>query len=299
MIRRYASPVESRVDASEEIGVDPRPEPRPQSAETHAPFYTRYGLTRTGDREAPLVIAPYPEIRRHGQLRAAVVAAAVDIVGSLFTREAAGTDILYTTDLSIRMPRPGPPAELRTRGRLLRRGRTGVTTGVELLCIDESGDDIGDEVWAYGETTFVRQPRAADARVTPADLALPDTFARHPLTCPLEDEVGVEVVDAARGEVELVLRPQVLNREATLQGALVALLVERAAEAIGESRLGQPQRVTELDLRYLSTAKRGPVRSRAAFIGEPVDGMLRVELRDTGREDRLTATALLRVATAR
>ncbi len=283
--------------------MDPRPEPRPQSAQTHAPFYTRYGLTRTGDRDAPLVIAPYPEIRRHGQLRAAVVAAAVDLVGSFFTREAAGTDILYTTDLSIRMPRPGPPAELRTRGRLLRRGRTGVTTGVELLCCDErgdqSGDETGDEVWAYGETTFARQPRVADARVTPADLALPDTFAHHPLTRPLEDEVGVEVVDAARGEVELVLRPQVLNREATLQGALVALLVERAAEVIGESRLGQPQRVTELDLRYLSTAKRGPVRSRAAFIGAPEDGMLRVELRDTGREDRLTATALLRVATAR
>lgn len=284
-----------------------RPEPRPQSAETHAPFYTRYGLTRTGDRDAPLVIAPYPEIRRHGQLRAAVVAAAVDIVGSFFTREVAGTDILYTTDLSIRMPRSGPPAELRTRGRLLRRGRTGVTTGVELLSCDEGCDEACDEsrdetgagVWAYGETTFARQPRAADARVTPADFALPDTFARHPLTRPLEDEVGVEVVDAARGEVELVLRPQVLNREATLQGALVALLVERAAETIAESRLGQPQRVTELDLRYLSTAKRGPVRSRAAFIGAPVDGMLRVELRDTGREDRLTATALLRVATAR
>ena len=295
MIRRRASPVESRVAVSEEIDLDPRPEPRPQSAESHAPFYTRYGLTRTGDRDAPLVIAPYPEIRRHGQLRAAVVAAVVDIVGSFFTREAAGIDIVSTTDLSIRMPRSGPPGELRTRGRLLRRGRSGVTTAVELL----TGDGAGEEVWAYGETTFARQPRAADVRITPAELALPDTFARHPLTRPLEDEVGVVVVDAARGEVELVLRPQVLNREATLQGALVALLVERAAEAIAESRLGGPQRVTELDLRYLSTARRGPVRSRADFIGAPEAGMLRVELRDAGREDRLTATALLRVATAR
>lgn len=271
--------------------MDPRPEPRSQPAEAHAPFYTRYGLTRTGDRDEPLVIAPYPEICRHGQLRAAVVAAAVDLVGSFFTREATGIDVISTTDLSIRMPRPGPPAALRTRGRLLRRGRTGVTTGVELVC--------GDGVWAYGETTFARQPRAPEVRITPADLALPETFAHHPLTRPLEDEVGVEVVDAERGEVELVLRPQVLNREATLQGALVALLVERAAESIGESRLGGDWRVTELDLRYLSTAKRGPVRSRAEFIGEPGDGMLRVELRDTGREDRLTATALLRIAPAR
>lgn len=266
-------------------------EPLPQSAETHAPFYTRYGLMRTGDREAPLVVTPYPEICRHGQLRATVVAAVVDIVGSLFTREAAGTDIVSTTDLSIRMPRRGPPADLLTHGRVLRQGRTGVTTAVELFA--------GEQLWAYGETTFVRQPRAADSGISPADLALPLRFARHPLSRPLEDEVGVEIVDAARGEVELVLRPPVLNREATLQGALVALLVERAAEAIAESRLGQPQRVTELDLRYLSTAKVGPVRSRAAFIGEAEDGMLRVELRDTGHEDRLTATALLRVAAAR
>ncbi len=271
--------------------MDPRPEPRAHSVETHAPFYTRYGLTRTGDRDAPLVIAPYPEVCRHGSLRAAVVAAAVDIVGSLFTRELAGTDILSTTDLSIRIPQPGSPAALVTRGRVLRQGRTGVTSGVELFA--------GSQLWAYGETSFARKPRAADAGVKIEDLALPRSFARNPLTRPLEDEVGVVVVDAGHGEVELVLRPQVLNAEATLQGALVALLVERAAEALGEHRLGSPQRVTELDLRYLSTAKLGPVRSRAAFIGGPDDGMLRVELRDIGRGDRLTATALLRIAAAR
>lgn len=257
----------------------------------HAPFYTRYGLARTGDRDAPLTVEPYPPICRHGTLRATIVAAAVDLVGSLFTRETAGTDILFTTDLSVRMPRSGTPTALRAHGRVLRHGRTGVTTAVELLA--------GDTLWAYGETTFARQPRAAAANVTQAELALPRTFASHPLDRPLEEEVGIAVLAAERGEVELVLRPPVLNKEGTLQGALVALLVERAAECLAESRLGAPQRVTEIDLRYLSTAKAGPVRSRASFLGEPETGMLRVELRDAGRADRLTATALLRVAPAR
>jgi len=263
----------------------------------HAPFYTRYGLARTGERDTPLTLVPYPPICRHGVLRAAIVAAAIDLVGSFFTREVAGTGIISTTDLSLRMPRSDTPALLRTRGRVLRRGRTGVTTGVELLAGGE-GDDAC-ELWAYGETTFVRQSRAADTNVSPADLALPRVFESHPLARPLEDEVGVMVLAADLGEVELVLRPQVLNLVGTLQGALVALLVERAGECLAESRLGTPQRIAELDLRYLATAKVGPVRSRAAFIGDPGVGMLRVELRDTGREDRLTATALLRVAPAR
>lgn len=265
-----------------------RLEPEPA---LHAPFYTRYGLVRTGERETPLTLAPYPEICRHGGLRAAIVAAAIDLVGSFFTREVAGTDIIHTTDLSLRMPRSDTPPLLRTRGRVLRRGRSGVTTGVELLA--------GDALWAYGETTFAREAREADSTVKEADLALPRVFESHPLARPLEEEVGVRVVAADRGEVELVLRPQVLNTVGTLQGALVALLVERAGECLAESRLGAPQRIAELDLRYLTAAKVGPLRSRAAFIGDPESGMLRVELRDTGREDRLTATALLRVAPAR
>lgn len=281
--------------------METKPDPGAREAEPAVPFYTRYGIARTGDREAPLAITPYPEVCRAGRLRMTVLAAAVDIVGSLFTRERAGNDILFTTDLSVRMPRTPPPPGLVARGRVLRSGRTGVTTAVALQAHDETRDAASGEgaIWAYGETSFARVARAEGAIVTAADLALPSVFASNPLARPLEDEVGVTVVDAARGEVELVLRRAVLNREATLQGALVALLVERAGEVLGESRLRAPQSVVELDLRYLTTAKAGPVRSRAFFLGDPADGMLRVELRDCGREDRVTATAFLRIAPAR
>lgn len=257
------------------------------------PFFTRYGLARTGERDAPLVVTPYAPVLRHGSLRAAVVGAAIDFVGSFFTREIAGADILSTTDLSLRAPYAGAPRDLLVRGRALRAGRTGATTGVELW------DREANRLWAYGETTFARIAQPPGSTVTAADLALPAIFEFHPLTRPLEDEVGVTVLDAGRGEVELALRRAVLNSQATLQGALVALLVERAGEVLAEATLGQPQRVCELDLRYLATARQGPIRSRAAFVGEPAQGMLRVELFDAGRDDRITATALLRVAPAR
>ena len=101
--------------------------------------------------------------------------------------------------------------------------------------------------------------------------------------------------------VELVLRPQVLNTEGTLQGALVALLVERAAECLAESRLGMPQRIAELDLRYLRAATVGPVRSWAAFVGAPEVGMLRVELLERPDAEQLqvdTAGTLKEIAAA-
>ncbi|MEZ4334335.1 MAG: hypothetical protein R3F35_21495 [Myxococcota bacterium] len=287
--------------------MDPSCQPEGHGDLRPPPFYTRYGIARTGERDAPLALTPYPEVCRHGQLRATVVAAAIDLVGSLFTREVAGTDILLTTDLSLRMPARTCPSKLVAHGRVLRSGRSGVTTAVELRepagagegASARAGGDASESIWAYGETAFARVARAADSNVTAEQLALPKVFASHPLARPLDEEVGVEVRDAARGEVELALRGAVLNPERTLQGALVALLVERAGEVLAESRLGGPQRIVALDLRYLTTARVGPVRSRAAFIGAPEDGWLRVELRDVGRSDRVTATALLAVAPAR
>jgi len=52
--------------------------------------------------------------------------------------------------------------------------------------------------------------------------------------------------------------------------------------------------VSELDLRYLSAGRRGPMVSEAAWVGAPRDGMIRVDLRDAGASDRLAASALLR-----
>jgi acyl-coenzyme A thioesterase PaaI-like protein len=139
-----------------------------------APFYTRYGLQRTGERESPLRLAPYPPIGRNGSLRATIVAAAVDIVGSLYTREQAGSDILYTTDLSVRLPHAGMPSLLRTHARSLRSGRSGSTTAVELFA--------SETLWAYGETSFARQPRPGDA--SPPRSASPNPDSARPSGSP-------------------------------------------------------------------------------------------------------------------
>jgi acyl-coenzyme A thioesterase PaaI-like protein len=181
--------------------------------------------------------------------------------------------------------------KLTAHGRPLRTGRSSVVTEVELV--------TQDGPWAYGQTSFTRMPRPESQQVTLEDLALPAELPQHPLTRPLEQEVGVHVADASRGGIEVELRPALLNPEGTMQGALVALLVEIAAEQLAEHDRRAAQHVVSLDLRYLSTAKRGPVVSRAVWIGSPATGMMRVELRDQGRQDRLTAAAIVGTVPAR
>ena len=253
------------------------------------PFFWRYGLRRTGDPDAPLEIEPYPEICAGGVLLPAVIAAAVDIVGSLYTREIAGGDATFTTDLSIRAPARFVPERILARGKLLRAGRRMITSSVVL--------EAAGQPFAYGESSFMRMPRLGDARPV-SELGMPAVIPSVPLERALADEVGIEVVDASAGRVEVALRPALRNPEGSMQGALVALLAQVAAETLARNADGKAQIVTELDLRYLAAAKLGPMEATADWVESPAAGMVRVALRDRGNQDRVTAAVLARTAPA-
>lgn len=253
------------------------------------PFFWRYGLRRTGDRDAPLEIEPYPEICAGGVLLPAVIAAAVDIVGSLYAREIAGQDATFTTDLSIRAPARFVPRRILARGKLLRAGRQMITSSVVL--------EAAGRPFAYGESSFMRMPRQGAAR-TVDELGMPEVIPSVPLERPLAAEVGIEVVEPGAGRVEVALRAALRNPEGAMQGALVALLAQVAAETLAGHEHDKAQIVTELDLRYLAAAKRGPIEASADWVGSPAAGMLRVALRDRGQQDRVTAAVLARTAPA-
>jgi hypothetical protein len=85
---------------------------------------------------------------------------------------------------------------------------------------------------------------------------------------------------------------------APLQGAIVSLLAEAAAEELATRVLGRPCRVADVDIRYLAMARVGPVWTRAHWIGPEGSGSVRVELRDRGNGDRVTAAVLARVVSA-
>jgi acyl-coenzyme A thioesterase PaaI-like protein len=94
----------------------------------------------------------------------------------------------------------------------------------------------------------------------------------------------------------MAVRPEVCNPAGTIQGAMVALVVEAATEDLLEAN-GQPAIVTDLDIRYLGQATVGPVRTRCRSVGDDLSAhpAVQVELVDLAA-DRVTTLAYARTA---
>jgi acyl-coenzyme A thioesterase PaaI-like protein len=118
------------------------------------------------------------------------------------------------------------------------------------------------------------------------------------LDAPLLDTVGVRVLDAACGHVEVALRDELRNPAGALQGAMVAVIGEAAAEAMLAHRGARRSVVTDIDIRYLAMGRVGPIHSHARLLGDTPTDAIAVELYDRGRDDRIISTMLLRAAPA-
>ncbi len=116
------------------------------------------------------------------------------------------------------------------------------------------------------------------------------------LTHPLREEAGIAVLDPMQGAVQVQVTPELRNPAGTLQGAMVALVAEAAAEELASARFNIAAVVTDLDLRYLGQTGDGPVRTRCCLLGDGFDSPIRIELFDTS-SDRLTTLAYARTAT--
>jgi acyl-coenzyme A thioesterase PaaI-like protein len=110
------------------------------------------------------------------------------------------------------------------------------------------------------------------------------------LSRPLREEAGIEVIDGPEGVVQVEVTPALRNPAGTLQGAMVALLAEAAAEDLFAARFDLPVVVTDLDLRYLRKAEVGPVRTRSRLLDTGPDATVQVELVDTST-DQITTLA--------
>jgi acyl-coenzyme A thioesterase PaaI-like protein len=172
---------------------------------------------------------------------------------------------------------------------LLREGRRSAHGLVEVV------DDRNNLV-AAGAIGFARVPRKASD--PPKPIVSPALIARNfsatgRLAGPLRDEAGIRTVDPAAGIVEMAVNPEVCNPAGTVQGAMVALVVESAVEDLVGSLAGEPVVVTELDIRYLAQANVGPVRSECRLLGSGPHDPVEVRLRDTGT-GRLSTLAYAR-----
>jgi acyl-coenzyme A thioesterase PaaI-like protein len=243
------------------------------------------------DGELQMHLRPRDEVMCHGAVRISVLALMIDVVAGIIVDD--DPDVwTFTSDMSVRM-RPLPaPESIHTRTTILRRGQRSAAAMVDLV----SGQ--GEPV-ATGAIGFAKVRRRESDPFKPGGSLERITVmfdGSRVLTRPLREEAGIDVLEPMLGALEMELTPGLLNPAGTLQGAMVALLAESAAEELASSRFDIPVVVTDLDLRYLAQTGAGPVRTRCHLLGDRPDAPMQVELFDTS-SDRLTTLAYARAAT--
>ena len=253
----------------------------------------RLGVTaRTTGDAFVLQLEPGPELLHHGIVRASVLAFLVDAAAGIVVDDDP-EDWTFTSDMSVRM-RPAPvTGRIDAVASVLRRGRRSATCACELTT-------TGGAPVATGAIGFAKVPRRdgdpPKPRVTPERFS--GLFSGGAaLGRPLREEAGIEVLDPGHGEVQVTVTADLRNPAGTLQGALVALLAEAAAEDLVAARFDAPAVVTDLDLRYLAQAHAGPVRTRCRLLGTGPDAPVEVRLTDTST-GRLTTLVHARLSPA-
>jgi acyl-coenzyme A thioesterase PaaI-like protein len=234
------------------------------------------GLTG-GATVQPGLCAPGTTTPRAGILAAYGDAAVGFPAGEAFMRSTP------TLDLSLHVFRTPSSPDFTLESRLVKIGRQATTGECWFTAVGE------DEPYALCVATFFSvgeplpegwsAPHTSDPRFSP--------HAR--LHRPIEDEAGIVV--RAPGTVELELDDRVSNGT-TIQGGIIALLVERACETAVADHV-----VTGLDLRYLSIVRVGPARAVATPLrSDDRESHFWVEVTDAGDGDRIVVHCM---ATAR
>ncbi len=240
--------------------------------------------------ELQMRLRPRDEVMSHGAVRISVLALMIDVVAGIVVDD--DPDVwTFTSDMSVRMRPIRAPESIQTRTTNLRRGQRSATAVVDLV----SGRN---ELVATGAIGFAKVQRRASDPFKPGGSLERITAmfdGSRVLTRPLREEAGIEVLEPMLGALEMELAPGLLNPAGTLQGAMVALLAESAAEELASSRFDIPAVVTDLDLRYLAQTGAGPVRTRCRVLGDGPDAPIQVELFDTS-SDRFTTLAYARTA---
>jgi acyl-coenzyme A thioesterase PaaI-like protein len=147
---------------------------------------------------------------------------------------------------------------------------------------------------AAGLVTYARIPGAAAPGMDDYD---PGRWAgqirRNPVAAPaagtMYQRMGLELLDARTGRMQLEHTPYLANSIGTINGGAQAVLLEAAAEAM---RPGMA--ATDMQIHYLSQMKAGPVRTVGTVLRDAADhSVVTMELVDGGNDDQLLAVATI------
>ena len=143
-----------------------------------------------------------------------------------------------------------------------------------------------EKIVATTHVTFSISPRPQDSGTI--DFPIGVTRPGGKPTMPLVDRVGLRVLDTGITEVDLT--SDNINASKGLQGGITAFAGEYAAESL----LAPGESIIDCDVRYLSGIRTGPGRAHAKRVAP---NLIRAEILDHGKDDRLCVVATFRTGT--
>ena len=252
------------------MSIDSKPSQR-----RHVLLELGFATRRAGDElHGSATIEPEHHVPGTPHLRTSLLATWADTVAGLLASLVMNPRVPVTLELDVNLYRPAPATgRIDAVGRTIKVGRSVFVAEVE-FAVDGEPLGLAGASFMVAPDPDLQMPRAVSIDM-PA--------GRHRLSVPLAERLACERVSP--GVAVLPRSDEVLNAAGSINGGLIAVAAEEAVLSLapGDS-LGF------LGLRYLQSAKAGPVTASATLRG----GAGRVELRDNGNESRLTTLATVR-----
>jgi uncharacterized protein (TIGR00369 family) len=247
-------------------------------------------------------LAPLTEHVRNGAGAAGLglLVTLTDTSGALVALPAATPDWIATVDLSLHALEPVTEGPAIAEARLVRAGKNVIVVGVEVY--DGHGTDRpdGSRPCGSGLMSFARIPgHVTRAERRPGDQIGRRTTQAGPddrLRKPLFDHIGLRVVDAATGTVEVDKSEYVSNSFGTVNGGVLGMAIQAAAETRLDTMTaetgGRPFVAADAQVHYLAQTEAGPVRTSVRILRVAADhAVCQVRAVDAGNADRLLALA--------
>jgi uncharacterized protein (TIGR00369 family) len=249
-----------------------------------------------------LCLAPVTEHVRNraGAAGLGLLVTLTDTSGALVALPAAAPDWIATVDLSLHTLAPITEGPAIAESRLVRVGKNVIVVGVEVYDAHGGDEPDGSRPCGSGLMSFARIPgHATRAERRPGEQfgerttqARDDTHLRRPLF----DHIGLRIVDAANGAVEVDKSEYVSNSFGTVNGGVLGMAFQAAAEtrleALDAGPVGRAFVASDAQVHYLAQTEAGPVRTSVRILRVATDhAVCQVRAVDAGNDDRLLALA--------
>lgn len=246
---------------------------------------------------SPAVLTP------SGTARLGLIGVTADASGALTALIEALPNRIATQDLSYTasgFARAGP---LIASTRLLRAGQSLITVATTLS--DGCGNDDPDQAEPVGQAimSFALIPhREGNADLSHLEA---ESMERRTMALPssgfgdasLWEALQLEVVDAAAGVVQIPMTDYVRNSFGTINGGVMIMAAEAAAEVAAQEALDSPVTAMSLNYRYLDQTRIGPAQTQTTLMRHGNQGAVAVvRLIDTQRDRHLAGYAVIQLA---